>query len=770
MTWICYRGIELSARTQQFLLGAEIAILAAFAVVALVKTYSSGPPGSMHLSLSWFNPFDMSISALVDGVLLGIFIYWGWDSGVSVNEESEDSAEGPGKAAVVSTVLLLLIYVIVSAAAQAYGGTEGAGRQLERRPERPRPRRFRLALEQAADHRGAHLGRGLDPDDDPAHRPDDPVDGALGCAAGRVREGPPALPDADRLDDRHGRALDRLDARCSSLLNPAQDVLGDSITAIGFAIAFYYGFAGFASAWYFRHELRRSPGVFFKVGLLPLLGGLLMLGIFVKALHDFNAPGYGYAAPIAGIQVPIVIGIGALLLGLPLMVLCALKLKPFFRRKTEVASRTSSCEDRGRRSRRCRRRVRDGRRPARLLRPVHPRPTSTPARAKTAVAGLDDGRFAAAAGRRLEHRSGRRLSPRVSRRRRPERRRPALQPADLRRSLRGPLHLPRHGDDALGASPGAPLRGARRHARRATSSPRKTAGARPVCSRSSASASSPASRTCSPATPPTSSSRRSTRSRSATARTSSSRATTSPRPSRSGRRSRSASTRRSSGSAAGASTRPSRSASPRLFDFPEGIGPCECVNVEHEEVVLVPRAIDCRRVTFKYGLGDEFIEVLRTLHKLGLDSKEHGARPRGRGGAPGRRRGRAARSGRPRRPDERQDLRRHARHRRAGKDGAPRAVYLYHVADHEQTMREYGRQAVVLQTALNPVVALELLASGAWHGDGRPRPRGVPAEAVPRPARRPTASRPESSRATRESPEYPNIPLPRDPSYEGQPS
>ena len=92
MTWICYRGIELSARTQQFLLAAELVILFVFAVVALAKAYSGTVPGSLHVSLSWFNPFAISFSALADGVLLGIFIYWGWDSGVAVNEESESSA------------------------------------------------------------------------------------------------------------------------------------------------------------------------------------------------------------------------------------------------------------------------------------------------------------------------------------------------------------------------------------------------------------------------------------------------------------------------------------------------------------------------------------------------------------------------------------------------------------------------------------------------------------------------------------------------------
>ena len=103
MTWICYRGIELSARIQQFLLTLEIVTLVLFVVVALVKVYSNNPLHSIHISGSWFNPFDLGWGSLIDGVLLGIFIYWGWDSGVAVNEESRDRHRGPGKAAVVST-------------------------------------------------------------------------------------------------------------------------------------------------------------------------------------------------------------------------------------------------------------------------------------------------------------------------------------------------------------------------------------------------------------------------------------------------------------------------------------------------------------------------------------------------------------------------------------------------------------------------------------------------------------------------------------------
>jgi saccharopine dehydrogenase-like NADP-dependent oxidoreductase len=156
---------------------------------------------------------------------------------------------------------------------------------------------------------------------------------------------------------------------------------------------------------------------------------------------------------------------------------------------------------------------------------------------------------------------------------------------------------------------------------------------------------------------------------------------------------------------------------PELFEFPEGIGAVECVNVEHEEVVLVPRAIDCRRVTFKYGLGEEFIGVLRTLHKLGLDSTEP-VRVRGTDVAP--RDVVAAALPDPATLGDRMRGRTCAGTlvtgvRRGGGDGA---AYLYHVADNERCMREYGHQAVVLQTALNPVVALELLAEGVWSGAG----------------------------------------------------
>ncbi|MFD3531654.1 saccharopine dehydrogenase family protein [Streptomyces sp. NPDC058664] len=153
-----------------------------------------------------------------------------------------------------------------------------------------------------------------------------------------------------------------------------------------------------------------------------------------------------------------------------------------------------------------------------------------------------------------------------------------------------------------------------------------------------------------------------------------------------------------------------------VFDFPEGIGPVECVNVEHEEVLMIPRWVDAKRVTFKYGLGDEFIETLKTLHKLGLDRTEKVSVP---GGAVAPRDVVAACLPDPATLGDRMHGKTCAGTWVKGtKDGEPREVYLYHVVDNQWSMSEYGSQAVVWQTAINPVVALELLAGGIWTGSG----------------------------------------------------
>lgn len=156
---------------------------------------------------------------------------------------------------------------------------------------------------------------------------------------------------------------------------------------------------------------------------------------------------------------------------------------------------------------------------------------------------------------------------------------------------------------------------------------------------------------------------------------------------------------------------------PEVFDFPEGIGPVECVNVEHEEVLLMPRWVDCRRATFKYGLGEEFITILKVLHTLGLDRTE---KVRVKGVEVSPRDVVAAVLPDPATVGPRMTGKTCAGLwvTGTGKDGNPRSTYLYHVVDNEWSMREYGHQCVVWQTAVNPVIALELLATGVWQGSG----------------------------------------------------
>lgn len=332
MTWICYRGIELSAEVQTVLLAIEIFTLALFVIVALIKVYANNPANSVHVSLSWFNPFDLSWGALIDGVLLGIFIYWGWDSGVAVNEESRDSHHGPGKAAVISTLILLLIYVLVSAAAQSYHGTH-------------------FLAANSSDVLGA-LGNNV------FGSPIDKLVIITVLTSASASTQTTILPTArttlsmarwKAIPSAFGRVHPRfLTPSFSTLLmgglsilwtvallafNPSQNVLGDTISALGFAVCFYYGFTGIACAFYFRRDLFKSVRNFFLAGLIPLVGGLMLFGIAIKAYSYYNTAGNNYSKALIGIQTPILVGIGGLILGVVLMFASWPFFHEFFRRR-----------------------------------------------------------------------------------------------------------------------------------------------------------------------------------------------------------------------------------------------------------------------------------------------------------------------------------------------------------------------------------------------------------------------------------------------------
>ena len=342
MTWICYRGIELSARIQQFLLGAEVFILGLFSVVAFVKVYGSHPPaGSIKPSLDWINPFAMNFSDLVVALLLAVFIYWGWDSGVAVNEESEDPAEGPGKAAVVSTILLVLIYVVVTAASQSFHGTGFLTNEANQED-------VLSALGSGVLGTGI-LGKLL-------------IVAVLTSASASTQT--TILPTArTTLSMAHWKAVTTLLARVhKQYLTPTVSTLGfgvlsvlitvflllahgsvleDSITSIGFPICFYYGFTGVACGWYYRHDLTESARNFLMLGLAPLIGGLMLFGVGVKAAIYYGHTTNVSAPPIhlfgASITLPLLMGIGGMVLGAIIMLISRPFFREYFSRKTETA-------------------------------------------------------------------------------------------------------------------------------------------------------------------------------------------------------------------------------------------------------------------------------------------------------------------------------------------------------------------------------------------------------------------------------------------------
>ncbi|OMQ14791.1 amino acid transporter, partial [Modestobacter sp. VKM Ac-2676] len=326
MTWICYRGIEPTARLQKVLLAIEVVVLVAFAGYALVKVYGGGAPaGSLTPSLSWLWPSGVSWPALTEAALLAIFIYWGWDSALAVNEETADPTRSPGRAAIIATVLLVGIYVVVSVATVAFAGvgSEGIG----------------LGNEANAEDVFAALGATVF-GDDVAGRVFEALlilsvlSSAAACTQTTI------LPTArGTLSMAAYGALPRAFARIHPrYLTPtvstvwmgivsiafyvgltlvSENVLIDSITATGMLIAFYYGLTGFACAWGFRHSLRSARDVLMRL-VLPLLGGLFMLLVFVLACVEYAHPDYGYTV-IGGVGGVFVIGVGSLVLGLVLM-------------------------------------------------------------------------------------------------------------------------------------------------------------------------------------------------------------------------------------------------------------------------------------------------------------------------------------------------------------------------------------------------------------------------------------------------------------------
>jgi amino acid transporter len=349
MTYICYRGIEVSARLQYFLLGFEVIILVVISIYALIKVFTSNAlPESIHPSLSWFWPGGLDFGTVIaPAILIAIFIYWGWDTAVACNEESDDPGTTPGKAAVLSTFLLLATYAIVTVATVSFAGVGETDAGLGN-------------PENSADVFAA-IGPALFGDSFFGHI------GLLALSATILTSASAStqttiLPTArTTLSMGVYKALPTSFAKIhrkyltptvSTLVMGAVSIffyvmftlissslLLALIGSVGLMIAFYYGMTGYACVWYYRKTLTKSARDFLMRGVVPLLGAIMLTVVFAYGLISYAKPDYlvdddGNNVTILGFGAVAVVGIGALVLGVIMMFVWWAMSPSFFKGQT----------------------------------------------------------------------------------------------------------------------------------------------------------------------------------------------------------------------------------------------------------------------------------------------------------------------------------------------------------------------------------------------------------------------------------------------------
>ncbi len=334
-TWVAYRGITTTEKVQFILVGFQMVILLVFAILAFAKSGSSET--GVSFSLDWFSPSGLTLSAFIAGLSGSIFAFWGWDTCLTVNEESKDADKTPGRAALLTVMSILLTYLIVATATQMYAGvgTEGLGLGNEEisdnvfgalaEPVMGRPWNLLLFLAVLASSAASLITTFL-----PTSRT------MLGMAAYK------ALP--PRFATIHPRYLTPSFATVVAgvaagtfygvLTFASENVLTDTIYSLGIMICFYYGLTAFGCIWFFRKELFDSVSSFVFKFLFPLLGGIGLFGVLAVTLRDSASPDYGSGASIFGVGLVLILGLGLILIGLVLMLWWRAREPAFFRGET----------------------------------------------------------------------------------------------------------------------------------------------------------------------------------------------------------------------------------------------------------------------------------------------------------------------------------------------------------------------------------------------------------------------------------------------------
>jgi amino acid transporter len=335
--WVAYRGITTTERIQIVLVLFQLAVLFVFAIAAFAKSGDSLT--GISFSLDWFSPAGLGLSAFIAGLSGSIFAFWGWDTALTVNEESVDADKTPGRAALLCVLSILLTYLIVAVALQMYAGVGTSGNGLANeeisdnvfgalaRPILGQPLDLVLFLAVLASSAASLITTFL-----PASR--------TMLAMGVYRAFPQkfAAVHPEHKTPSYATVAAGIGAGVfyALLTFVSEKVLTDTIYSLGIMICFYYGLTAFACIWYFRKELFNDFSSFVFKLLFPLVGGLGLGWVFVVTLRDSASPDYGSGAQIGGVGLVLILGLGIILLGIVFMLWQRFRDPAFFRGETLV--------------------------------------------------------------------------------------------------------------------------------------------------------------------------------------------------------------------------------------------------------------------------------------------------------------------------------------------------------------------------------------------------------------------------------------------------
>ncbi|MCT7356813.1 APC family permease [Streptomyces sp. 15-116A] len=338
MTAVCVIGTEISAKVQNVLILAQVVCLLALAVVALYRVYAgTGTLDSIEPSIGWLNPFGAGGASLTAALLLGVFIYWGWESAVNLTEETEDSATAPGKAAIWSTIVLLVTYVSVAIAVVAYAGTSFLAENAEEEE-------FLFALLADEAMGGWDWVVLLAVSTSALASTQTTIIPASRTALSMARRH--ALPHHFAHIHPRFRTPDVSTWWVAGIAiawyivvsRISENALFDSLTALSLLIAFYYALTGVACAVFYRRHLTENVKQFLLIGVGPLVGAGLLTWLLVESVVDMADPENSYSGVSwFGLGPPLVIGIGIALAGVVLMIVQRLVSPAFWSERPTVA-------------------------------------------------------------------------------------------------------------------------------------------------------------------------------------------------------------------------------------------------------------------------------------------------------------------------------------------------------------------------------------------------------------------------------------------------